>query len=157
MHEDANNIDPAIERYCRYQERCHSEVRNKLYQLGKRTAEVDEQVAALISHGLLNEERFAIAYAGGKWRMMRWGRGKIRSGLKQKGVSDYCITKAMKEIPDDEYEKVVFDLIAKKTAELRSEKNILAKKGKVLRFLLQKGYEQPVVYRSIDEYFRERK
>ena len=48
-----------IKQYCAYQERCHSEVRDKLYAYGIRRAEVDEIVSKLIENNYLNEERFA--------------------------------------------------------------------------------------------------
>src|ERR687886_2511625 len=84
-----------LKQYCAYQERSHYEVVQKLWDLGVRKAEHDEIVSALIEEDYLNEERFAIQYAGGKFRMLQWGRVKIKQALKQKGVSEYCIKKAL--------------------------------------------------------------
>src|SRR6185295_8111333 len=96
--------------YCKYQERCHMEVRNKLYELGFTTSEVERQLSELIEKGVLNEERFARAYARGKFRMKQWGKEKIKQGLRLRKVSDYCIKKAFTEIDPGEYEKALHKL-----------------------------------------------
>src|ERR1700709_658618 len=77
--------------YCGYQERCHSEVKEKLYSLGLHKQQVEECLSQLIEENYLNEERFAQQFAGGKFRMKQWGRVKIKYELKQKQVSEYCI------------------------------------------------------------------
>ena len=84
-----------IKHYCAYQERCHNEVKEKLYNLGVWKKEHDEIIATLIEENYLNEERFAIAFAGGRFRIKKWGRVKIKYELKQKQVSDYCIKKSI--------------------------------------------------------------
>jgi len=142
-------IEPAILYYCKYQERSHSEVRNKLYELGFSSVTVEEQIAALIARDILNEERFAIAYARGKWRMLQWGKVKIKHQLKFKKVSDYCITKALKEIPEDEYYALIEKLTKRKWMELKGERSKQTKKAKVFRYMLQKGYEQDLVLSTI--------
>ena len=60
--------------------------------------EVEQLITQLIEEDFLNEERFAIAYAGGKFRIKQWGKEKIKYALKQKRVSDYCIRKALAAI-----------------------------------------------------------
>lgn len=142
-------IEPAILYYCKYQERSHSEVRNKLYELGFSTIIVDEQIAALIAADILNEERFAKSFARGKWRMLHWGKVKIRQQLKLKNISEYCVKKALIEIPDDEYATKILELISKKWSELRNEKSKQTKKAKVYRYMLQKGFEQDLVLSNI--------
>lgn len=144
------SIKAAITHYCRYQERCHQQVRDKLYELGCTTPEVDEAIAEVIEAGLLNEERFARAYARGHFRMKQWGRRKILQGLKQHKISEYCIKKAMTEIDDEEYEATLKRLAQKKLQELKSEKNMIARKGKTQRYLLQKGYESGFAVIVID-------
>jgi len=139
------NIEPAILYYCKYQERCHSEVRNKLYELGMFSVTVDEQIALLIEAGHLNEERFARAYARGRWRLKQWGRVKIRQQLRLKKVSEYCIKKGLSEIDEQEYFDKINEIAAKKALELAKERSILSKKAKISRFLLQRGYEQDIV------------
>lgn len=103
-----------LKHYCGYQERCHSEVRQKLWDLGVRSAEHDEIISALIEEDYLNEERFAKQFAGGKFRMNDWGRKKIYYGLKEKGISDYLIKKGLKEIDDEVYNKTLHELTEKK-------------------------------------------
>ena len=94
---------PKIKQYCAYQERCHVEVRDKLYSYGLIKPEVEEIIYTLITENYLNEERFAIHYAGGKFRMKQWGKNKIKLALKQKQISEYCIKKALKVIDETEY------------------------------------------------------
>ncbi|XZF13176.1 regulatory protein RecX [Chitinophagaceae bacterium MMS25-I14] len=139
------DVQTAIYRYCNYQERCHYEVRNKLYELGAKTPEVEELISELIEKGLLNEERFARAFAGGRFRMKHWGRKKIIQELKLRKISDFCIRKAMLEINPDDYDKTLERLAEKKWSSLRQEKNELVRKAKLLRYLLQKGYETDLI------------
>jgi regulatory protein len=138
-----------IKQYCAYQERCHTEVRDKLYSYELHRKDVDEIISTLIQENYLNEERFAIHYAGGKFRMKQWGKNKIKQALKFKQVSDYCIKKALKEIDDKDYLKTLDKLAEQKLKLLKSEKNIFRKKKKLQDFLLMKGYESGFVNKMI--------
>jgi regulatory protein len=130
--------------YCAYQERSHHDVVQKLWDLGVRKAEHDEIISALIEEDYLNEERFAVQYAGGKFRMKDWGRKKIYYGLKEKQVSAYCINKALKSINEDDYRKTLQQLAEKKWETLKGEQHLVRKK-KTTDYLLQKGYEPELV------------
>src|SRR3978361_2267429 len=92
-----------IKHYCAYQERCHSEVKDKLYGFGLKKGEVEELISDLIEENYLNEERFARLYTGGKFRVKQWGRKKIEYELKQKGVNKLNIKIALKEIGEEQY------------------------------------------------------
>ena len=140
---------PKIKQYCAYQERCHAEVKDKLYSFGLHRKDVDEIIVLLIGENYLNEERFAIHYAGGKFRMKHWGKNKIKQALKQKQVSDYCIKKALKEIDDADYIKTFEKLVEQKMKTLKSEKNIFIKKKKLQGFLLMKGYGSELINEEV--------
>ncbi len=134
-----------IKQYCIYQERCHEEVKEKLYSFGLYKTDVEENLSKLIEENYLNEERFAIQYAGGKFRMKQWGRMKIKHALKHKQVSEYCIKKALKEIDESEYNKILKKLAEQKIKTMQGERNILIKKRKLQNYLLQKGFETELV------------
>lgn len=136
---------PKIKHYCAFQERAHREVRNKLYEYGLHKADVETLISRLIEDNYLNEERFAIQYAGGKFRMKHWGKIKIQYELKVKGVGEYVIKKALKNIPASDYERTAEKLANQKFKTLKSEKNHLIRKKKMQDFLLQKGYERALV------------
>lgn len=127
--------------YCAYQERSHSEAKEKLYSFGIRKEQVELLLSRLIEEDYLNEERFAIQFAGGKFRMKQWGKKKIEQGLKEKQVSGYCIKKALAQIKDDDYEHTLEKLATQKWEQLKGEKNIFIKMRKLQDYLLQKGYE----------------
>lgn len=134
-----------IKHYCAYQERSHDEVRDKLYSFGLYKNEVEQLLTQLLEENYLNEERFAIAFAGGKFRMKGWGKVKIKYELRQKGVSDYCIKKALMAIEEDRYSQTLEKLVKEKLALLRTEKNIFIRKKKLQQFLLQRGFESHLV------------
>jgi regulatory protein len=129
-----------MRRYCAYQERSHQGVRERLKTMGIYRAATDEIIARLIEDDFLNEERFAKAYAGGKFRVKAWGRRKIRQQLQLKKISDYCIRKALEEIPEEDYLHTLAKLAEKKYHSLKGEQ-YLARKLKTRQYLLQKGYE----------------
>jgi regulatory protein len=133
-----------LKQYCAYQERSHSEAVQKLWDLGVRKAEHDDIIAALIEEDYLNEERFAVQYAGGKFRMKDWGKKKIYYALKEKQVSTYCINKALNAIPEDDYLKTLRQLAEKKYDSLKGEQYMIRQK-KTTDYLLQKGYEPNLV------------
>ena len=133
-----------LKHYCAYQERCHSEVKEKLYNLGVWKKEHDEIIAVLIEENYLNEELFAIAFAGGRFRIKQWGRVKIKYELKQKQVSDYSIKKALKQIDEVDYLKVLNKLAKEKYASLKNEQYLIRKK-KTIDYLIGKGFEMELV------------
>ena len=139
-----------IRHYCDYQERCHREVKQKLYSFGIGKKEAEEILSQMVEENYLNEERFAIAFAGGKFRMKQWGRVKIKYELKQKKVSEYCIKKAMKEIDEGDYKKTLHKLAETKWKTLKSGENIFIKKGKLQDYLLRKGYEIGLINEALE-------
>lgn len=132
-----------LRHYCAYQERSHAEVKEKLYSYGLRKQVVEECISQLIEENYLNEERFAIQFAGGKFRMKHWGRIKIKHALKQKQVSEYCIKKGLKEIDETDYIKTLEKLARQKWAQVKE--GGYTKIGKTTDYLLQKGYEPELV------------
>lgn len=130
-----------LRHYCGYQERSHQEARDKLYSFGLRKADVETAIATLIEEDQLNEERFATEYAGGHFRLKQWGKVKIRYELKGKGVSDYCVRKALAVIDEADYARVLGELATRKWESLADETDSFARRRKVQDYLLQKGYE----------------
>ena len=134
-----------LKHFCGYQERSHSEVRQKLYALGLFKTEVEELVSRLIEEKYLNEERFACMFVSAKSRIRGWGKQKIRHELRQKGVSAFCITKALNSLDETEYVARFERVAHKKWAALREEKNIFVRKNKWQQFLLQRGFEPAII------------
>jgi regulatory protein len=141
-----------IYRYCAYQERSHREVKNKLFEYALRSSEVDEILAQLITEGFLNEERYAKAFAGGKFRMMKWGRLKIQRELEMEGLTPRCIARGLAEIDSKDYSKTLVQLLKKKSA-LVTEPNPFKKKNKIAQFAIGKGYEPELVWELIKDLF----
>lgn len=134
-----------IRQYCSYQERCHFEVRERLFEMGMYPNQIDEIVSGLITENYLNEERFAIQFAGGKFRMKNWGKIKIAHALKLKRVSPYLIQVALGSINEAEYQVLFNKLANEKWKALKREKNVFTKKAKLRNFLLQRGFESPLI------------
>jgi len=145
MDESLQQVWQKVTHYCAYQERCHAEVREKLFSFHLKGREVETLIAKLIEENYLNEQRFATAFAGGKFRIKHWGKQKIRLGLKQKRVSEYCIRKALDAIDNSAYQRTFARLAEKKLQLLKREKNIFIKKRKLRDHLLQKGYESALI------------
>lgn len=144
----AQEAKEKIQRYCAYQERSHQEVRNKLFEFGLYRNDVDAIISDLITNGFLNEERFAKAFAGGKFRMKKWGRIKITHALEGKGVSKNCILIAMKEIDENSYVNTLQQLLSEKSRSV-DEGNVYLLRERLSKYAIQKGYEPELVWREL--------
>jgi regulatory protein len=133
-----------MKNWCAYQERCQQEARNKLYDFGLWPEAVENIISDLITENFLNEERFAKAYAGGKFRIKKWGRLKIKAALKQKKLTEYCIKKGLKEIDENDYYKALEKILENKARKI-GEKNLIRRNYKLLQYAYGRGYEQDLV------------
>jgi regulatory protein len=134
----------SIRHFCAYQERAQQEVRDKLYELGMTTPEVEEILSDLISENFLNEARFATSFAGGHFRIKGWGKLKINHALQQKRVSPINIKAALKAIDLDDYQKTLQQLALKKWNSLKGERG-LSRMAKTQAFLYQRGFESALI------------
>jgi len=137
-----------MKNWCAYQERSQFEVRNKLFEYGIFNEEAENIIIQLIQENFLNEERFAIAFARGKFRIKRWGKIKIKLELKQHKVSEYCINKALKQIDGNEYFATLEKIIEKKIKEIK-EPNKIKKQYKIIKYAMSRGYEQDIIMDAI--------
>lgn len=146
-----------IQRYCAYQERSHQEVKTKLYGLGLYSSEVNELLSELITSNFLNEERYARAFAGGKFRMKSWGRVKITYALEAQGLTPACIRAGLSEIPDDDYETTLHRWLEKKSTQINDVENLFVKRDKLAKAAIAKGYEAELVWKKVKMLFPDKK
>lgn len=140
MKEKYNEILIRVKRYCKYQERCKSDLESKLNRL-----EVPDKMKELIINELsekefFNNKRFSNEYAVGKFRNNNWGKIKIRYYLKLKSIEKSVIDKALKKIPEDEYLSA-FNKIAKKHWINGSQLDLIPRIKRFSRTLQSKGWE----------------
>jgi regulatory protein len=133
------------ESWCAYQERSQHEVRNKLYEYGLKSFEVDEVLTELIITNFLNEERFALAYVSGKFNIKKWGKIKIKQGLKLKKVPDKIIKKALTTIEGEKYIQILTETAVKKSNSI-TEKDGFKKRYKLITYLQSKGFENDLIF-----------
>jgi len=139
---------PALKKaaaFCAYQERTQQEVRQRLRDWGVWGDEAEEIIARLIEDEFLNEERFARAFAGGKFRVKSWGRVKIEQELRQRGLSGHTLKAGLSEISTDDYRQTLQELLEKKAVSLADEEPF-ARRQKLARYAIGKGYEADLVW-----------
>jgi regulatory protein len=145
-----------IKNWCAYQERSQDETRIKLHSYGLQSEDTESLISKLIGENFLNEERFALALAGGKFRIKHWGKNKIRQELRKHRISEYCVNKALKSIDPDDYETVLKKVIEKKLNSLKPGRNttdLLAKKSDfytVLKYAVSRGFESDLVSEQLN-------
>jgi regulatory protein len=135
--------------YCATEEHCQFDVRRKLA-----TWKIDEEksewiIGELISEGYINEERFARAFARGKFNIKSWGKQKITAELKKRNISDYCIKQALSEINEDNYKERLNDVAIKWLNQHKNE-TVIVKKQKLFRYLVSKGYQMNEIWDFIN-------
>ena len=147
------DINIAIERiknYCALQDRCQWDVIQKLREWGLQQATKDHILEILITDKFIDEERFSISFCRGKFRIKNWGKRKIINELRRKQISNICINTGLKEINEKEYDLVLEKLFYQKERSIK-DKNQFIRKTKIANFLIQRGFENNLVWDKIRE------
>jgi regulatory protein len=135
---------PWLTRFCAYRERCISEVRQKLRSKGFVGESATDLIQRLQEQDYLNEERYAILFAGGHFRQKQWGRKKIEAALRSKGIDRALIVQALNELSITAYSKTLLQL-AEKAWRKQSGHPDPVRWARVRAMLQRKGYEPGLI------------
>jgi len=149
-HNSRNNDDftaaqQALERYCAYRDRAESEARRRLADFELTDVDRDAILNSLKALNYLNDARFAESYVRGKYEIKRWGRIKIRAGLRSLSIPSKAIEEALGQLDPYQYEQTLTELAARKIAQLGGRIQDWNERQKVVRFLLQRGFETDLI------------
>lgn len=135
---------------CAKYEKSQSAIRAKLFDWNVSGQHIEGIIAQLIQENFINEQRFAIAYATGKFNQKKWGKNKIIVGLKQHKIHSNLIKTALSNINAEAYEKTIKLLIERKMQKV-SGANTYIIKNKVAKYLYQKGFEYDIIWDNLNE------
>ncbi len=121
------------------------DIRSKLQIWGVGETDIARIISELMRENFINEKRYAEAFVKDKFRYNKWGKVKIRAGLKMKKIPGEIIKTALDSIDDETYRKTIEDLISVHRRSVKA-KNQYDLKGKLLRYGLSKGFESDLLY-----------
>jgi len=139
-------------KYCAYQDRCRSELLDKLAAYEVPEEDWEDYLAHLEAERFWDEARYASAFVRGKFYHQQWGCHKIRHALRAKGLPTSLVAQTLSaEIDEDTYRQQAARLAQQKWQTLPRTENRLKRQEKTSRYLLQKGYEWEVIRSLLDE------
>lgn len=143
-----DDIYQVVARYCAYQERCRKEAADKLRSLDIAEPEAATLLRRLEQENFINDERFAMMFAGGKFRLKKWGRNKIRYALQLKHIPPSLIREALGTIDEKSYQATI-EKLARQKFTLLARENMPQRKIKTVRFLVQRGFEPALSQKAV--------
>jgi regulatory protein len=130
---------------CAGSEHSGGDIRYKLSSWGVNSSDADEIIGILKKENFINDKRFAAAYTADKIRNNKWGKIKISSQLRLKGIPDEIIRSSLDEVDGEQYSGMIKEVLAsyRKTVKAKNKYDL---KGKLMRFGLSRGYESHLLY-----------
>jgi regulatory protein len=110
---------------------------------------IDQIIVHLIEENFLNETRFAQSFARGKFRIKKWGKQRISNELKKRSISKFNIKIGLKEILEEEYQSVFFNLLDQKKAEYKHLPQLEQKK-KIQSYFVYRGWEYELISEGLN-------
>ncbi|MDX5326593.1 MAG: RecX family transcriptional regulator [Bacteroidota bacterium] len=147
---DLNEARTKIRAFCAYRERSQNEVEDKLRSYGLGEEITGELLVELIQEGFLNEQRFAEAFVRGKFNQKRWGKYKIRMGLRKHHVPEGLIDQALKIIDTGAYLNAISEQASKWQAQ-KGKADHPERRRQLIQFLRSRGFEYEMIKDALDE------
>tara|TARA_B110000263_G_scaffold186124_1_gene163758 strand:- start:66 stop:527 length:462 start_codon:yes stop_codon:yes gene_type:complete len=130
--------------YCNYRDRSTKEIKIKLLNLNYSIEIIDSAISQAIELRIVDNFRFSKSFSRGKNQKNRWGKIKIAYELKNKGLNDKEITFGLESIEEKSYYKILM-----KSIEVYKRKSKNFEKNKLIKHLINKGYETALVISTI--------
>jgi len=135
---------------CASHEYCSSDIRSRLSSWGIGSGDTEQIISVLIKEKFISDTRFARAFVKDKFSQNKWGKIKITAHLRSKKINEETIHSALEEIDDEQYNKLIRDIISSHRRTIKA-KNQYDLKGKLLRFGLSKGFESHILYDILND------
>jgi regulatory protein len=126
-------------------ERTVAEMGNWLQARGVGPEEVDDVVDRLICDGVLDDARYAQRYAEDKRQLKRWGNGRIRAALLDRGISTEDAEEALSDADAGQEIERAVELLCDRGAALADA----LERQRALGMLVRRGYDSAVAYEAI--------
>jgi regulatory protein len=147
---DIAELKQKMGRFCAWRERSSHEAQDKLYQLGAGQRHVQEVLKWLQEENFINDQRFAVAFARGKFSNNQWGKLKIIAELRQRKIDHNTIENALSQIDEELYLQTAEKLAGKKYIQLKEE-DLYIKRQKTAQYLAGKGFEHDIIWKITEK------
>jgi regulatory protein len=134
---------------CSTSEHCESDIRRRLQRADVAEGDIERVVEYLYAEHYLDTARYCRAYAHDQLRFAHWGRVRIQEALRQKGLPTGDIRVALDELPQEEYRRVLVDLLCQKERTLHDEDEYV-RRGKLIRYAAGRGFEMDEILDNLD-------
>ncbi|MET4164292.1 MULTISPECIES: regulatory protein RecX [Gordonia] len=137
--------------------RSRQEMRDRLTRKGFEPEVVDEVMARLEQHKLLDDEEFASEWVRSRHLNSGKGRVALRHELRTKGVDESVISEALADIDPDDEREIASGLVARKLTPSVVDRigDDRAERDKAMRrlvgMLVRRGYSQSLAFEVVGE------
>ncbi len=137
--------------------RSRTEMRERLMRKGFEADVVDEVMARLERHNLLDDEEFASEWVRSRHLNSGKGRLALRHELRTKGVDESIISEALADIDPDDERTIASGLVARKLTPSVVDRigDDRAERDKAMRrlvgMLVRRGYSQSLAFEVVGE------
>lgn len=128
-----------------YRPRTTWEVKQYWQRKGYATELMDDVLNEWITKGYVDDEAFAQQWVQERLLNKRKGRHLLREELKQKGIADEQIHRAIEQMDDQVEYDACLHIAQKKMATLSSESDAWQKKHKLFRYLQGRGFPLGII------------
>ncbi len=134
---------------CAKGEHCKEDMRVKMRKWNVDEETQERVLNFLVEERYIDESRYTSFFINDKIKYNKWGKRKVEQALYVKHIPKDIYEPILNEIEEDEYEDILLPLLVNK------EKNIKAnseyeKRGKLIRFALQRGYSMEQAIHCLD-------
>jgi regulatory protein len=126
-------------------ERTEAELRTCLQRKRVEPGAIDEAVAELTEAGLLDDARYAQAFADDKRYLDRWGSERIARELQRRGIAPDLIESVVSDRSRDAELESALVLLAPRAPTLSDDRE----RDRAWRLLIRRGYEIELAYEAV--------
>jgi regulatory protein len=126
-------------------ERTEAELRTCLQRKRVEPGAIDEAVAELTEAGLLDDARYAQAFADDKRYLDRWGSERIARELQRRGIAPDLIESVVSDRSRDAELESALVLLAQRAPTVSDDRE----RDRAWRLLVRRGYEVELAYEAV--------
>lgn len=135
---------------CARSEHSSGQAKERMRTWGLSPDEQERVLAKLIAGRYIDDERFARMFAHDRLAFGKWGRRKIMTDLRLKGVTADVANAVLDEMDDSEFADVLITLLKAKDRTITA-KSPYERRCKLMRYAVGRGFDMDMIARIIDQ------